>query len=66
MENVIREMEIKKGLVNQMKPLEKCWGENCVTVGYSIIGDSDPENFANYNWIDDMMRSVSEQNNLEF
>jgi hypothetical protein len=35
-------------------------------VGYSIIGDSEPEQQSKYNWIDDIMRSVSEKNNLEF
>lgn len=65
-QEVLKDMEIKTGTISQLEPLEHCWGENCVTIGYSIIGDSNPEAQQQYEWIDDVMKSVSAANNLVF
>ena len=47
----------------------ECWPgitEDCVTIGYSIIGDPDPESQKQYQWIDDIMQRVSAKNNFIF
>lgn len=49
-----------------MTPIDKCYGEDCVTLGYSIIGDPSPEAQQKYQWIDEIMKTVSLTNNLEF
>lgn len=64
--DVMRKNAYKRGTITDLKPLEKCWGEGCITVGYSIIGDSTPEAQDQYNWIDEIMETVAIRNNLEF
>jgi hypothetical protein len=45
-------------------PIKRCLGDNCVTVGYSIIGD--PSKQEEYSWIDDIMKSVASTNNMDY
>jgi hypothetical protein len=52
------------GNTYDISPLEKCFGENCVSIGYSIIGD--PSKQDEYSWIDDIMKSVAVRNNMEY
>ena len=52
------------GAHHELRPVEKCYGQNCVSVGYSIIGDSALTE--QYSWIDDIMQSVAHQNGLTF
>jgi len=40
----IERMDLPKGAKHQIGPIPHCYGEGCVTIGYSIIGDSDPGN----------------------
>ena len=55
------------GEVHELLPVKKCLGYNCVTIGYSILGDSDPLVQAKeYSWIDDIMRNVASKNDLVF
>ena len=55
------------GDVHPAIPVAKCEGHNCISIGYSIIGDEDPTfQSKNYAWIDEIMRNVAEKNNLEF
>lgn len=63
-EHTIREMRPIHGERYDINPLEKCYGENCVSIGYSIIGD--PSKQEEYSWIDDIMKSVAVVNNMEF
>mmetsp|Transcript_41119 Transcript_41119/g.62496 ORF Transcript_41119/g.62496 Transcript_41119/m.62496 type:complete len:130 (+) Transcript_41119:563-952(+) len=44
----------------------KCFGEDCVTIGYSIVGDPDPNKEEEYSWIDEVMRKVAKSNDLQF
>lgn len=40
---------------------------NCVSIGYSIIGDSDPQvQETKYTWIDQIMKSVAQKSDLVF
>jgi hypothetical protein len=41
-------------------------GQNCVTVGYSIVGNPDLAIQDEYKWIDDIMKKVATKNNLIF
>jgi hypothetical protein len=50
------------GEKHKLSPVEKCYGQNCVTIGYSIVGDPAGQ----YSWIDDIMESVANQNMLTF
>lgn len=52
------------GDIHLLTPVDHCNGENCVTIGYSIIGDEDQQE--KYTYIDEIMRTVSEDNNLVF
>lgn len=63
-EPVLREMRPIYGERYDLSPLGKCYGENCVTIGYSIIGD--PKKQEEYSWIDDIMKSVANSNNMEY
>jgi hypothetical protein len=38
-ETVLEKMRPIFGERYDIGPMEKCYGENCVTLGYSIIGD---------------------------
>lgn len=49
-----------------MRPISHCLGEECVSIGYSILGDSDPASSSQYNWIDDIMQSVATDNQLVY
>jgi hypothetical protein len=40
----VERMDLPKGAKHQIGPIPHCVGEGCVTIGYSIIGDSDPGN----------------------
>lgn len=54
-----------KGEVHEPIPVQKCWGRNCISIGYSIIGDADPKvQVQKYTWIDNIMRSVADKNKL--
>ena len=48
---------------HEYEPIHKCYGTGCVTIGYSIVGD--PELQEEYSWIDTIMTSVAETNELE-
>lgn len=55
------------GPVHDPVPVGKCVGMNCISIGYSIIGDSDPKvQEQKYTWIDEIMRNVAGRNNLVF
>lgn len=64
--DVMRATDYKRGETVDPGMIPHCWGESCVTVGYSIIGESDPEKQDQYNWIDEIMEYVAIQNNFEF
>ena len=54
---------------HQLNPIPKCiGGEECITVGYSILGSSDSKLLKSgaYDWIDDIMKEVALVNQLEF
>ena len=50
------------GWTHELTPVKKCFGSNCVSIGYSIIGD--PQD--SYQWIDIIMKNVAEDNQLKF
>lgn len=41
--NSIERLVRPKGTGHEMKPISHCIGEECVSIGYSIIGDSNPD-----------------------
>lgn len=47
---------------HKLDAMEKCWGPNCVTIGYSIIGKNAGAN----KYIDGIMRDVAADNDLVF
>lgn len=51
---------------HDMPPVKKCIGQDCISIGYSILGESDPEKQEQYNWIDDIMKSVARQNDMVY
>ena len=64
MGNVIDDMLSVYGTKHQLTAVEKCYGENCVSIGYSIIGDSTDSD--SYKWIDDIMENVANVNDLVY
>ena len=52
------------GELHLLEPIEPCYGDNCVTLGYSIVGDPDHE--VEYTYIDEIMQNVAENNDLLF
>ena len=49
-----------------LSKLPKCFGDDCVTVGFGIVGDSpDPKN-AEYDWIFHTMKYFAEANGLKY
>jgi hypothetical protein len=63
-EGVLRKMRPTYGEKYELAPLKKCYGYNCITIGYSIIGD--PALQEEYSWIDDIMKNVANTNNMEY
>lgn len=56
-----------EGVVHETMPVSKCLGHNCISIGYSIIGDTDPKVQSHeYTWIDNIMRNVAVKNSLMF
>ena len=39
LEPVLERLMRKFGWTHEIYPVNKCWGTNCVSIGYSIIGD---------------------------
>jgi hypothetical protein len=66
LEGILASMPDRHGEVHDLAPVGKCIGANCVTIGYSIIGDSNPAVQEKYTWIDDIMKKVSKDSNLVF
>jgi len=60
--NSIERLVTPKGRTHEMRPVSHCLGEECVSIGYSILGDSNPDTSSQYNWIDDIMQSVATDN----
>lgn len=63
-EHVLKEMRPIEASRYDLEPIHKCYGPGCVTIGYSIIGDASKQE--EYSWIDDIMKSVAETNDLEY
>ena len=57
LEPMMAERRPIEGMYHDLTPVEKCYGQNCVSIGYSIIGD--PILSDQYSWIDDIMQSVA-------
>lgn len=53
MEPMMAESRPVTGAHHELDPVSKCFGNNCVTIGYSILGD--PVMSKQYSWIDDIM-----------
>lgn len=64
--NIMTLQSLKHGLHFDLKPMDHCQGRECVTVGYSIIGENDTEKISQYNWIDNIMQNVATVNNFIF
>lgn len=56
----------KEGNKYELKPVDRCIGSGCISIGYSVIGDPDPANQEQYEWIDGIMEQVAQDSNLEF
>ena len=52
----------KFGWIHEIYPVNKCYGSNCVSIGYSIIGEPQES----YQWIDNIMKGVAVDNKLKF
>jgi hypothetical protein len=63
---VLKDQELKEGTTKFYGLIPPCFGKDCVTLGYSVIGDSSPEAQEQYEWIDEIMKSVSASNDLVF
>lgn len=49
-----------------LEQLEKCDGEDCVTVGFGIIGDAKIETDPEYDWIMHSMKFFARENQLTY
>lgn len=56
-EQTLEDMRPIYAEIHDLVPVEKCYGQNCVTIGYSIIGN--PSLSEEYSWIDDIMQNVA-------
>ena len=54
------------GATHDLPTVPRCYGDDCITIGYSIVGEYDPENSHQYQWIDDIMGSVAGDQRLQF
>lgn len=39
-EGVVASMRPLYGAKHELDPVEKCFGQNCITIGYSVVGDA--------------------------
>jgi hypothetical protein len=62
-EPIMEAMRSTFGDRHEYVQIPKCYGEGCTTIGYSIIGD--PAMEEEYSWIDTIMRSVADTNDLK-
>ena len=51
---------------HQLEPVGKCWGPNCVTIGYSIVGKHTRQDQQEHDYIDEIMRDVATDNEMIF